>query len=185
MRSILIAGVAASTLSANALAAPAQWTVDTAKSKVGFHVLINGQQVDGTLPFNADIRFDPADLDHSTIVTKIEMTGAQSGNATRDAMLPLPAWFDAKQFPAANFVATMISSKGGNKYEAAGALSLKGVTRPVILPFTLTISGNTAHAVGETTLKRLDYKIGEGKDFAPPAAALDVKVTIDITATRK
>ena len=48
-----------------------------------------------------------------------------------------------------------------------------------------TISGNTAHAVGETTLQRLDYKIGEGKDFAPPAAALDVKVTVDLTAARK
>ena len=40
----------------------------------------------------------------------------------------------------------------------------------MVLPFTLTISGNTAHAVGETTIQRLDYKIGEGKDFAPPAA---------------
>lgn len=185
MRSILIAGVAALMMSASALAAPPQWTVDAAKSKVGFHVLINGQQVDGTLPFKADIRFDPADLDHSTVVATIDMTGAQSGNATRDAMLPLPAWFDAKQFAVAKYVATMISSKGGNKYEAAGALTLKGVSRPVMLPFTLTISGNTAHAVGEATLQRLDYKIGEGKDFAPPAAALDVKVTVDITATRK
>jgi len=28
-------------------------------------------------------------------------------------------------------------------------------------------------------------EIGEGKEFAPPAAALDVKVTVDLTATRK
>ena len=45
MRSILISGVAALALSASAVAAPAQWTVDTAKSKIGFHVLINGQEV--------------------------------------------------------------------------------------------------------------------------------------------
>jgi polyisoprenoid-binding protein YceI len=113
------------------------------------------------------------------------MTGAQSGNATRDAMLPQPAWFDTGQFPKAQFASTAITSKGGDHYEAAGTLSLKGVSRPVRMPFTLKIRGNTAHAVGETTIRRLDYRIGEGKDFAPPAAALDVKVTVNITATRK
>jgi len=185
MRVILISGVAALALATSALAAPAQWTVDAGKSKLGFHVLINGQQVDATFPFGAVIAFDPADLAHSSIKATVDVTSAKSGNATRDAMLPLPAWFDAKQFPKAQFTTTSITSKGGDKYEAAGTLSLKGVSKPVTLPFTLTISGNSAHAVGETTLQRLDYKIGEGKDFAPPAAALDVKVTVDITATRK
>jgi len=185
MRSILISAAVTFALSGSALAAPAQWTVDTAKRKLGFHVVVNGQPVDGTLPFGAVIALDPADLAHSSIKATIDMTSAKSGNATRDAMLPLPAWFDAKQFPKAQFATTAITSKGGDKYEAAATLSIKGIGKPVTLPFTLTISGNTAHAVGETTLQRLDYKVGEGKDFAPPAAAAEVKVTVDITATRK
>jgi polyisoprenoid-binding protein YceI len=183
MRSIL-SGVMALAMSTSAFAAP-QWTVDTAKSKLGFHVLINGQAVDGTLPFGAAITFDPADLEHSSIEATVDMTSAKSGNATRDAMLPLPAWFDAKQFPKAVFASTSITAQGSNKYEAAGTLSLKGISKPVALLFTLTINGNTARVVGEATIRRLDHKIGEGKDFAPPAAALDVKVTVDITATRK
>jgi len=185
MRTILIGGAAALALSTGALAAPAQWNVDAGKSTLGFHLTANGQPVDGTLPFGAVIQFDPADLSHSSIKATIDMTSPKSGNSTRDAMLPLPAWFDAKQFPKAQFTTTSITSKGGDKYEAVGTLSVKGIGKPVTLPFTLTISGNTAHAVGETTVQRLDYKIGEGKDFAPPAAALDVKVTVDITATRK
>ena len=185
MRTILISATAMLLAATSAFAAPAQWTVDTAKSTLGFHITANGQPVDGTLPFGAAIAFDAADVAHSSIKATIDMTGAKSGNATRDAMLPLPAWFDAKGFPKAHFDTTSIKSLGGDKYEAAGTLNLKGIAKPVTLPFTLTISGNTAHAVGETTLQRLDYKIGEGKDFAPPAAALDVKVTVDITATRK
>jgi polyisoprenoid-binding protein YceI len=185
MRSILISAAAALALSTSAFAAPAQWTVDGAKSTLTFHVVANGQPVDGTLPFGAVIAFDPADLVHSSIKATIDMTGPKSGNSTRDAMLPLPAWFDAKQFPKAHFDTTSITSKGGDKYEAAGTLNIKGIGKPVSLPLTLTISGNTAHAVGETTIQRLDYKIGEGKDYAPPAAALEVKVTVDITATRK
>ena len=168
-----------------ASAAPASWKVDSAKSKLGFHVTANGQAVDGTLPFNAAIVFDPADLAHSSIKATIDVASPSSGNATRDAMLPLPAWFDAKQFPHATFTSTAITSKGGDKYEAAGTLSLKGVSKAVTLPFTLTISGSSAHATGETTIQRLDFKIGEGKDFAPPTVALDVKVTVDITASRK
>ena len=186
MRSLLISLLALLASSAAAAAAPAQWTVDQAKSKLGFHVTANGQAVDGVFPsFAAQIAFDPADLAHSTIKVAVDMTGAQSGNATRDAMLPLPAWFDAKQFPKAQFDATSITAKGGDKYEAAGTLSLKGVSKPVVLPFTLTITGNTAHAVGETSIKRLDFGIGQGKDYAPPTLALDVKVTVDLTAARK
>lgn len=186
MRSFLLTCVVAVTaLSASAWGAPATWTVDTGKSKLGFHVAVNGQPVDGTLSFGALIIFDPADLPHSSIKATIDVTEAKSGNATRDGMLPLPAWFDAKQFPHALFTTTSIVSKGGNRYEAVGTLSLKGISKPVTLPFTLTIAGKTAHAVGETTIQRLDYKVGEGKDFAPPAAALAVKVTVDVTASRK
>ncbi|MBI1213059.1 MAG: polyisoprenoid-binding protein [Alphaproteobacteria bacterium] len=185
MRSILLSAAAVAVLSSSAFAAPAQWAVDTGRSKLGFHVVVNGEKVDGTLPFGAVIAFDPADLAHSSIKATVDMTSAKSGNATRDAMLPLPAWFNAKQFPKAQFTTNSITSKGGDAYEAAGVLSLRGISKPVSLPFTLTINGNMAHAVGEATIQRLDYKIGEGKDFAPPTVALDVKVTVDITATRK
>ena len=186
MRSMSVLAVALLLAPATALAAPPAWKVDATKSKLGFHVVAGGQPVDGVFPaFDAVIAFDPADLAHSSIKTTIDMTRAQSGNTTRDAMLPLPAWFDAKQFPKAHFDATTITSKGGKKYEAVGTLSLKGISKRVTLPFTLTISGNTAHALGETTIKRQDFKVGDGKDYDPPAAALNVKVTVDITATRR
>ena len=186
MRSMSALAVAILLVPATALAAPPVWKVDTAKSKLGFHLVAGGQPVDGVFPaFDAVVAFDPSDLAHSSIKVTINVTRAHSGNTTRDAMLPLPAWFDAKQFPKAHFDATTITWKGGEKYEAVGALSLKGLSKPVTLPFTLTISGNTAHAFGETTIKRRDFKVGDGKDYDPPAAALDVKVTVDIIAMRK
>lgn len=187
MRSILLSFAVLVATGSAALAAPAQWTVDQAKSTLGFHVSAKGQAIDGTFPaFGALIAFDPADLNHSSAKITIDMTAAQSGNATRDAMLPLPAWFNAKDFPKAHFNTTTITAKGGDKYEASGTLSIKGVAKPVVLPFTLTISGNTAHMVGETTIKRLDFKVGEGKEYeSADTLALEVKVSVDLTATRK
>src|SRR5450432_824132 len=57
----------------------------------------------------------------------------------------------------------------GDKYEVAGQLTLKGITRDAVVPITLRkdATGNSV-AEGSFTLKRLDYKIGEGQ-WSDPA----------------
>jgi polyisoprenoid-binding protein YceI len=53
------------------------------------------------------------------------------------------------------------------------------------LPFTLDKRGNKAVVRGTGTIRRLDFKIGEGPDFATGSpVALEVKVTFDVTATQ-
>lgn len=169
-----------------AIAAPASWTVDPAKSSLSFAVAINGQTVTGKFKaFGALIAFDPADLAHSSAKVTVPMDEAKTGDATRDAMLLKPAWFNILDFPQAVFQTTSFASKGGNKYEANAKLSLKGVTKDLTLPFTLDIKGNTAVMKGETELKRLAFGVGQGPDFASGTpVALSVKVMVNVTATR-
>jgi polyisoprenoid-binding protein YceI len=167
-------------------AAPASWTVVPAKSSLSFAVAINGQTVTGKFKaFGALIAFDPADLAHSSAKVTVPMDEAKTGDATRDAMLLKPAWFNILDFPQAVFQTTSFASKGGNKYEANAKLSLKGVTKDLTLPFTLDIKGNTAVMKGETELKRLAFGVGQGPDFASGTpVALSVKVMVNVTATR-
>lgn len=169
-----------------AIAAPASWTVDPAKSSLSFAVAINGQTVTGKFKaFGALIAFDPADLAHSSAKVTVPMDEAKTGDATRDAMLLKPAWFNILDFPQAVFQTTSFAPKGGNKYEANAKLSLKGVTKDLTLPFTLDIKGNTAVMKGETELKRLAFGVGQGPDFASGTpVALSVKVMVNVTATR-
>ena len=169
-----------------AAAAPAKWNVDQARSSLGFEVMVNGQKVAGKFKaFGALIAFDPKDLVHSSAKITIPMDEAKSGDATRDAMLLKPDWFNILDFPQAVYQTTAFVSKGGNKYEAQGTLTLKGVSKPVTLPFTLAIKGNTAVAKGETTLERLQFNVGQGKDFqGPTPVALSVKVMVNVTARR-
>jgi polyisoprenoid-binding protein YceI len=169
-----------------AAAAPATWNVDQARSSLQFVVEVNGQKVTGKFAaFGALIAFDPADLGHSSAKITIDMTAAKSGDATRDAMLLKPDWFNVLDFPQAIYQTTGFVSKGGNAYEAQGKLTLKGVAQNVALPFTLSIKGNTAVAKGETTLMRRAFNVGAGKDFetAKPVA-LGVKVMVNVTAKR-
>lgn len=185
MLRLLAALVALSLLGGVAQSAPA-WTVDPAKSSLSFVVSVNGQAVTGKFAsFTAAIAFDPADLAQSSANVTIPMAGAKTDDATRDAMLPQPVWFNVAGFPQAVFQTTAFTAKGGNAYEAKAKLTLKGTTRDVTLPFTLDIAGDTAVMKGETVLKRLDFGVGSLKEFATGTpVALDVKVMVNVTAKR-
>ena len=169
-----------------AWASPATWTVDPARSSLGFAVEINGQTVTGKFKaFGALITFDPADLAHSSAKITVDMTEAKTGDATRDAMLLKPDWFNVLDFPQAVFQTTGFAAKGGDAYEARGTLTMKGVAKEIVLRFTLTIKGKTAAMKGETILKRADFNVGQGRDFQSGVpVALSVKVMVNVTARR-
>ena len=184
-----LSSMAATLLLALALPAAAapDWTVDAAKSRLAFKVSVNGQVVDGRFPgFGAVIRFDPADLASSSVRITVDTTGIKTGDATRDAMLPKPAWFNVLGFPQATFQSTRFVADGPGRFICEGKLTIKGITQDIKLPFSIDIRGNKAVARGTGTIRRLDYKIGEGPDFATGTpVALEVKVLFDVTATRK
>lgn len=168
-----------------ATSAPA-WTVDTTKSRLTFQVKVNGEVVNGAFPaFGTQLRFDPADLAGSSVKVTIDATGIRTNDATRDRMLQKPAWFNILDFPQATFQSTRFVADGPGRFVCEGKLAIKGITRDIRLPFSLDIKGNNAHARGTTTLRRLDFRIGEGPDFetATPVA-LEVAVQFDITAKR-
>ena len=169
-----------------AAAAPT-WTVDATKSRLTFKVNVNGQMVDGSFPgFGSVIRFDPADLASSSVKITVDTTGIKTKDVTRDSMLLKPAWFNVLGFPQATFQSTRFTPDGAGRFICEGKLTIKGITRDIKLPFSIDIRGNKAVVRGTGTIRRLEYKIGEGPDFASGTpVALDVKVLFDVTATRK
>lgn len=172
-------------LSATARAAePPAWRVDAAKSALTFTVKVNNQIVNGRFPgFGALIKFDPANLAQSSAKIKIDTTGIKTFNATRDSMLLKPAWFNVLDFPQATFQSTGFTASGPGAYVCNGKLTIKGSSKDVSLPFKLAIAGNTATMKGETTIRRLDFKVGEGPDYVGETpVSLTVKVLVNIKA---
>ena len=91
--------------------------------------------------------------------------------------------------PARDRLRQILEDEDG--FEALGSLTLRGVTREVALPFTLTIEDHPedpgrlhAHAVGELTIKRLDYGVGQGQWTDTSVVADEVVIRIDILASR-
>ncbi len=180
--------VAAATLilSGAAAAQAPSWTVDHDESTLGFIASQGGSPFEGEFGrFEADIDFDPQDLASSRAVVTIDVSSARTGSSDRDQALPTDPWFDAGSFPEARFETTGFRHLGGNEYEAEAELTIKDITRPVTLPFTLVIEGERADADGRLTLSRVDYDVGTGEWAGSGVVAHDVVVVVALTAYRE
>lgn len=182
----LFVSLAAATLSVPAMAAPApNWTINKAQSRVAFQASMNGQAINGSFRrFDARIAFDPANLAGSSVTAVVDTGSAVTGDATRDESLPTPDWFNTKAFPRATFTAKSFKSLGGNRYQAAGTLNIRGVNRAVVMPFQLNINGASAKMQGWLMIDRRWFGIGQGQFATPDAVAANVRVNVSIEATR-
>jgi polyisoprenoid-binding protein YceI len=167
-------------------AAAAHWNVDAAKSRLGFTVSWSGQPYNATFrSWKANIDFDPNDLAHSSADVTIDVASETSDDAETDEGVKGTQGFQAAQFATARFQTASIAHKSGNDYVAQGKLTIRGVTKPVTLPFALVIAGNSAHMTGATQVSRMDFGVGQGGDFSKPApVAYQVTIKIDLTATK-
>jgi len=183
-RMAIVAGLLA--LASPALAGPAPgWTVDAAGSKLGFRGAMNGDAFNGLFRrWSAQIAFDPKNLAGSKAMVSVDVASAVTGDPDRDQAMPTADWFSAKTQPTAYFVTTGFKDLGGGRYQATGDLTLRGVKKPIVLPFTLAISGDTARMNGAVALNRTDFGIGQGQWKTGDVVATQVTVTIALTAHR-
>jgi polyisoprenoid-binding protein YceI len=184
MRPFLLAATACA-MALPAAAAPPTWVVQRPASTIGFTGSMNGQAFNGSFgQWNAQIAFDPKDLAGSHIAVTIDTASARTGDETRDEALPTPDWFNAKAFARATFVSRTITAAGPGRYVAQGDLTIRNVTRPVSLPFTLAITGDTAKAAGSLAIDRSAFGVGQGQWKTGEAVGLKVQVNVSVTAGR-
>lgn len=152
--------------------------------RLGFKVTVNGESVAGSFGnWDADISFDPEQLDKSSIKATIALASVSSGDSGRDDMLRSDDFFGTGS-PTARFTANRIKSKGGNRYEAQGALQMKGVSKPVTLAFSLDINDKLARASGTAKFDRRDFGIGTGQFGDTGTISGDVTVDFAFRANK-
>lgn len=176
------------------LVAPAHaataWVVDPEQSRLTFHPTLAGGEFEGRFEqFEATIRFDPADLAHSSLLVVVDLLAARTGEPDRDTALQGRDFFLTSRWPQARFASTAIQALGGNKYQATGKLTLRDVTRDVRLDLRFdppAAAGGVATLAGSTTVKRLDFGVGQGDWRGTEWLADDVRVefTLRLRAAR-
>jgi polyisoprenoid-binding protein YceI len=182
LRSLALA--AAMLAGASVSAKAATWTIDTAKSRLGFAGSENGSAFTGSFgKFSGTIVFDPADPAAGHADVTMATASATTGDQQKDGALPDSDWFAVDKYPEAHFVATGFKATGSG-YEALGTLTIRGVAKPVILPFTLVLAGGTAKAEGTLPIIRTDFGVGQGAWSTAQYVALQVEVSFKILAEK-
>ena len=155
----------------------AQQKLVPADSKISFITRQMGVPLEGHFKkFDAQVAFNPAQLTSSNITLNVDTGSATFDAPETDAEMPKATWFNVPKFPKATFQSSGIKALGGGKFEVAGKLSIKGVSRDVVAPVTLVQNGALTTATGTLTIQRLTFKIGENEWADTSMVADDVQI---------
>lgn len=162
---------------------PPAWTVQPG-GRIGFAVGNDGQTISGSFAkWTAAIVMDPDHPETADIRVSIDMASASVGDAYQDGMLPGDEFFAVATHPTATFTAKGAEKTAPNAYRASGTLSLKGVSKPQTIRFTLSGDGPTRKVTGTATIARAAFDVGNGDSSG--SLAPNVAVTFAFTAKRK
>lgn len=132
------------------------------------------KEVTGTISgFSSTSTIDWNDLEGSSIAGQVQTETLKTGNFIRDWSLKSSKYFDVDTFPTISFKSDRIVPEG-NDFLVYGSLSLKGISKPIIIAFKKAEKKLT----GTTTLYTPDFDITILKSAREDNK---VNVTLDLT----
>jgi polyisoprenoid-binding protein YceI len=170
------------------------WIIDKEHTNFYFSVDHIYAKVQGRFTdFKGTFVFDPNNLQESEIFFEIKVKSVDTGISKRDRHLLSEDFLNASKYPLITFTSNSITKAGGNTYDVAGKLTIKGVSTELILP--LTYEGMKDHPLspgmelagfnGRLTLDRLAYQVGNGKYYKMGAVGKDVDILLTVEVLRK
>ena len=170
------------------------WQIDPKHSTAEFavrHMMVTTVKghisgVEGTVTLN---EADPA---RSSVEARLDAATIDTREPQRDAHLRSPDFLDAEQYPEITFQSTRIEP-AGDRVRIAGDLTLRGVTREVVLdaapegrqrdPWGNERAGFSA----QTVIDRRDFGLTWNQALEAGAVLVgnDVRITIELEAVRQ
>jgi polyisoprenoid-binding protein YceI len=143
------------------------YAVDAAHTRIGIrarHAMVT--TVRGAFTeFTGTAHLDTAKPAASSVTLRIATASIDTGTPDRDAHLRSPDFLDVEQYPEMVFTSTSVEQVVEDTYRVGGDLTIKDVTRPVSIDFTLTGSaldpfGNMRVGFeGALAIKRSDWQL--------------------------
>jgi polyisoprenoid-binding protein YceI len=165
-----------------------EYKLDPAHSVVGFairHLEINW--VEGRFKdFVGTIRYDAADITKSSVEFTAKVESIDTGIAPRDQHLRTADFFEVAKYPEMSFKSTRVERKGKDQHLLHGDFTLKGVTKQIAIPFTITGAvkdqrGNLRFGIeAHTKINRRDYGMTYGKALENGGMDIGNEVTINL-----
>jgi cytochrome b561/polyisoprenoid-binding protein YceI len=162
-----------------------EWEVDVKKSGIGFETSAGGEPVKGWFGrFKADVNFDEEAPAEAEFTVRVQTGSAMTGNNDGDSALKSPEFFAIQRFPEAVFHAKGARKIGPHAYITTGDLTIKGVTKQVAFPFTLTVENGSGVAAGSFTIDRSEFGVGPEELAGGMTLDKPVKISVSLAVLR-
>jgi polyisoprenoid-binding protein YceI len=150
---------------------------------------------------HGSLEFDPDQPGALAIETTIDAHKLWTGEPQRDDHLRSADFIDAHKHPTIHFKSTESQRVGASDYKVAGALTIRGISRPVVLdlhylgqwqtPYWTNAgdAGPVARVgfVGETRINRHDFQVDWNGSLADGGVVVsdEVVIKVDVEALRE
>ncbi|WP_443944590.1 YceI family protein [Pedobacter sp. AW1-32] len=143
---------------------PVTYTVDVAKSTVTWiGKKVTGSH-NGTIALKSgSINVDGKNVTGGTFVIDMNSIKDADGSEKLEGHLKADDFFGTAKFPTSTFVITKVTGSGANA-TVAGNLTIKGITKPITFPATVTVGtdGTVTALAGKIVVDRTKYDIKYG-----------------------
>ncbi len=170
-----------------AVGQPNVWKVDPVHSKVLFgvkHMVI--AEVTGEFKeYDATVTSAKPDFTDAVFSATLKSASISTDNTMRDNHLRSDDFLNAEKYPAITFKSTKVEKTGEGQYKVYGDLTIRDVTKPVVLDTKLNgvikdpMGNQRAGFTATTSINRFDYGVKWNK--ALEAGGLIAGETVTIT----
>lgn len=178
MRLALLCFLASATLSSLSQEPPV-FAVTPGESKITFSVKASVALEGSFDKWDAAMTFTSPDVTSGVLDIKIQAESVNTGSSMKDGKLKSNDFFDVKQNPFITFHSDKVVQTGPTTLEMPGTFTIRGVSKPETLTFTVTGKGTGSGEIkGTMAFDRKDYGMNKGIPFIKIADRVEVTVNL-------
>ena len=163
------------------------YTIDTSHSRTGFvarHAMVT--KVRGSFnEWEGSAHIDGENPANSSVKVTIQAKSIDTRNSQRDEHLRSNDFFAMDEHPTITFVSTGARQTGDGEFELDGDLTIKGVTKPVTVPFTYEGAATDPYGnlrvgfEGSVVVNRKDWGVNWNAGLEAGGVLVSDKITLE------
>jgi polyisoprenoid-binding protein YceI len=134
--------------------------------------------------FTTSMTYDDKNPAAGKLEVTVQIASLATQDQDRDDTLKSADLLDATRYPTAHYSASSFARSADGSLEAVGKLTLRGVTRDLRLPLQVRVTANGLEISGSTTIKRLEFGVGQGDWKSTKEVGDAVKLQFKVPLTR-
>src|SRR6202044_2580663 len=153
--------------------------ITQADSKITFYIK-SSVALEGTFDkWDAPLTFTSPDVTTGVLDIKIQADSVNTGSGMKDGKIKGKDFFDVEQNPLITFHSDKIDQTGLTTFDMPGMFTIRGVSKPQTLTFTVTGKGTGSGEIkGTMAFDRKDYGMNKGIPFVRIADRVEVTVNL-------